>query len=155
MFEKLGRDARRTVKRGRELALARGSADVEVEHFLLALVEEPAGRAGAAIASLGLTSDAVSHAMDRELVGALAAAGVDATSRRSSSSPSESRAPRWGQSAKLTLKRALVETLRSGDRTIHDHHLLLAIVSAEAGRVPRLLDELGINADDVRAVLDD
>lgn len=154
MFEKFGRDARRTVKRARDLAHARGDADVEAEHLFLALVEEPAGRAAAVIADLRLTGAAVSKAMERELVGALAVAGVDASARAGSSSPISRREPRWGQSAKLALKRALAETVRRGDRTIQDHHLLLAIVDAEAGRIPRLLAELEIDAERVRAALD-
>ncbi len=154
MFEKFGRDARRTVKRARDLAQARGAADIEAEHLFLALVEEPAGRAAAVIADLGLTAAAVSTAMERELVGALAAAGVDASTRAGSLSPTSPRVPGWGQSAKLALKRAVGETVRSDDRAIHDHHLLLAVMAAEAGRTPRLLVELGIDAAQVRAALE-
>ena len=154
MFEKLGRDGRGTIVRAREQAKRAGSPTLEAEHILLALAEVPLGRAGAALTSLGLTEEVVRASIDRELVGALAAVGVR-ESRTPSAVPRARRGePRWGQSAKLAMKRSLEETVRRGERRIGNEHLLLALVGAEAGVVPRLLDELDLTPDQIRAALD-
>jgi ATP-dependent Clp protease ATP-binding subunit ClpA len=155
MFEQLDRNARGTILRAREHARRAVSPTIEAEHFLLALAEVPVGRAGVALAGLGLTEEAVRAAIDRELLGALAAVGVRGHGARSAPTPRPRRGgPRWGQSAKLAMKRSLDEAVRRGDRRIGNEHLLLALVGAEAGVVPRLLQELGATPDQFRAALD-
>jgi ATP-dependent Clp protease ATP-binding subunit ClpA len=154
MFEKFDRDARGTILRAREQAKRAGSPTLEAEHFLLALAEAPIGRAGAALTGLGVTEEAVRGAMDRELVGALASVGVREASSLSAATPRPRRGvPRWGQSAKLAIQRALEEAVSRGDRRIGNEHVLLALVGAEAGVVPRLLNELDLTPDQIRAAL--
>ena len=116
-------------------------------------MEESSGHAAHAITTLGITAEAVTDALDRELVGTLAAVGVESSGRTRFARSGDRRVPRWGQSAKLALKRALEEAVRLGDRAIHGEHLLVAIAGAEAGRIPRLLVELGIDEAQVRAAL--
>src|SRR2546430_7349719 len=152
MLERFGRDARATVRRAQSRARAEGAISLEAQHLLLALTEVPSGRAGRVIVSLGLTQETVRQALDREMARALAAAGVHETPPVRRIPPTLGRGfPRWGQSAKLALKRTLEEALRRGDRTMGNEHLLLAIVSAEAGVIPRVLEEIQITPAQVRA----
>jgi ATP-dependent Clp protease ATP-binding subunit ClpA len=154
MFEQLDRDARGAILRAREQAKRAGSPTLEAEHLLLALAEVPIGRAGTALTGLGLTEEVVRAAIDRELVGALTAVGVRESGVLSVATPRPGRGvPRWGQSAKLAIKRSLEEAVRRGDRRIGNEHLLLALVGAEAGVVPRLLEELDVSPGQIRAAL--
>src|SRR3989442_12011181 len=112
MPEKLGRDARGTVRRAQVQARAAGAHSIEAHHLLIALTEAPMGRAGHALAGLGVTEAAVREALDREMAGALAAAGVHESLPARRVPPLRGRSsPRWGQSAKLALKRTLEEAV--------------------------------------------
>ena len=57
--------------------------------------------------------------------------------------------PRWGASAKQGLERALVEAKRRGDREIGPEHILLGLLRAEHGAVPRILAAEGIDRDEL------
>jgi ATP-dependent Clp protease ATP-binding subunit ClpA len=154
MVERLGRDARDTLRRARAQAQAHGDATVEAQHMLLVLTEAP-GRAGRVLVTLGLTEQSVREALDREVAGALAAVGVHDSQPAGRMLPTRGRrVPRWGQSAKLALKRTLHEARRRGERRLGNEHLLLAVVSAEAGVIPRVLDELQISPAQVREALE-
>src|SRR2546425_1717992 len=132
MFERLGHDARSTVHQAQLQAREEGAGTIEAPHLLLALTEAP-GRAGRVLANLGMTGETVRAALDREFADALAAVGVHESlpARRKLSTPRRG-FPRWGQSAKLAIKRALGEAIRRGDGKLGNEHLLLAVVSAEA-----------------------
>ena len=56
---------------------------------------------------------------------------------------------RWGASAKRGLERALEEAKRRGDRRIGPEHILLGLLRAEHGTVPRLLAAEGIDRDEL------
>jgi ATP-dependent Clp protease ATP-binding subunit ClpA len=155
MLERLSRDARGTVRRAQLRARVEGAATVEAQDLLLALAETPSGPAGRALVSLGMTEKSLNEGLDREFASALAAVGVHGSLPLRLRPPLSGRAPtpRWGQSAKLALKRTLHEATRRRDRTLTSEHLLLGIVSLQAGVVPRLLEELQITPAQLRAAL--
>ena len=61
--------------------------------------------------------------------------------------------PKWVQSAKLALVRALQVTVDRGHKRIDDRHLLIALSLAEAGVMPRVLHTLGVTASDIDIAL--
>ena len=152
MFERFTGEARATVRRAAELAENEGAATVEVEHLLTALVDPPVDLVGRRLTALGITSDRLRDARDREFRSALALAGVSTT--RSAPPPARrvlrGRTTKFAPSAKLALERTLEIVLQSGGWRITNGCLLEAIIISEVGVVPRLLRELGTTADDVR-----
>jgi ATP-dependent Clp protease ATP-binding subunit ClpA len=145
MAMRFGRDARRVAQRSRDVARERGSRTVEAEHLMLALTEQRAGVAPACLTDAGLDREGILHALDKEAARSLAAAGVtrdafDLPPPRPSPST-----PRWGASAKLALERTAKAALARGDRDIEGQHVLLGILAAERGTVPRALAAAGVD----------
>jgi ATP-dependent Clp protease ATP-binding subunit ClpA len=147
-FERFTKEARAVV-----LAAASGEATstgadtIEAEHMLLALSTHPA------LMHLGLDHDRVADALAREEERSLAAVGVAAADHPSTSAPAGRRRPKLATSSKLALQRGLLTARRRGDRQIEAHHLLLGVLAAEHGRVPRALEIAGIDRAELRARL--
>ena len=57
------------------------------------------------------------------------------------------RTPTWGTSAKLAFKRAHAALKFHGGRELKPTHLLLGVLAAEAGTVPRALKAAGVNVE--------
>lgn len=153
MRERLGRTARAAVIGGQRLAADAGDESVEAQHLLLALTVAAGARTSAALAALDVTERGVREALERELVGALAAVGVTMPAHRRAVPREGGRSPRLGQSAKLALERTRVVAAERGARTIEDHHLLIAITRAQAGVLPRLLAQLDRSPAQIEAAL--
>ncbi len=155
MFERFSKDTRNAVRRSAELAESEGTAMVEVEHLLTALVDPATEDVGRALVSVGVTSNAISEARERELQSALALAGVRTTRSVSSAWRRVRRGPstRFAPSAKLALERSLDIATNAGDRRITNKVLALAIIDARVGIVPRLLSELGTNPEQLRQTI--
>jgi ATP-dependent Clp protease ATP-binding subunit ClpA len=155
MFERFGAGPKQVVARAVLRTKADGATTLEASDLLLALVEGPSGRAGEVLAELGVDADAVRAGLQRELQGALAAVGVhDAVPpRRVSAGWRRGPFPRWGESAKLALRRALKEAGTRKERPLRNEHVLLGLVSAEGGVVPRLLAELGVSPSRIREAI--
>ena len=153
MLNRFDRDARGVAQRSRDAARERGSRTVEAEHVLLALAETSGGVARECLAPAGLDSEGILAALDEEEARSLAAAGVaraefELPPRRPSPST-----PRWGTSAKLALQRTLQAAVARGDRAIGAGHMLLGVLAAERGTVPRALAIAGVDrAELVRRV---
>jgi D-alanyl-D-alanine carboxypeptidase len=131
------------LRRAREEAMATGSASVEAQHVLLAIAAHKGTEAQRILATAGLDHAAVLEALDREFEESLAGAGV---SLGSFGLPPASRrhegAPRWGSSFKLVVQRAP----RSGPgERLDATRLLLGILRAQVGIVPRALSLAGID----------
>jgi ATP-dependent Clp protease ATP-binding subunit ClpA len=156
MFERFTRSARATVQRARDVAATEGSATVEAQHLLLALTQQADDPTSRALDTLGMSEQAVRGALEEEFTDALQAVGVAATAPlRGPSRPGRAgrSTPRWGQSAKLVLVRALQVAVDRGHKRIEDRHLLIALSLAEAGVMPRVLRTLGIAATDIDIAL--
>ena len=146
-FERLTKDARALIAAApREQESVGGDGTVGAEHLLLALTADPALR------DLGLDHDELVAALVREEEESLASVGLSADAwpppalRRLSS-------PRLATSMKLALERALTTAVRRGERRITTRHLLLGVLAAEHGRVPRALALAEIDVPALRASL--
>jgi D-alanyl-D-alanine carboxypeptidase len=142
--------ARAIVRQAEKEAAEAGSPQIGAEHLLLAMTGEYGIEARDVLASAGLDRDAIRAALDREFRQSLAAAGVTlppgglpAVSR------DPSRRARMAASGKLVLERALKAAAGRGQ--IQPGHLLLGVLAAQAGTVPRALALAGVNQGDLAA----
>lgn len=146
-FQHFAGDARSAVAAAvQEEAEMEGRGLVQAEHLLLALASHPDLR------HLGLDRDALATALAREEEESFAAVGVAAYDLPTSSATGSGSA-RLATSSKLAVARALKITAKRGQRRITAANLLLGILSAEKGRVPRALRLAGIDIGDLRARL--
>jgi D-alanyl-D-alanine carboxypeptidase len=129
-----------------EQAPALGSPTVEAEHLLLALAADRAGPAGRLLAEVGLDPDGLRAALDHETERSLAAVGVRLADFALPDPPrAPRRPPKLATSAKTALERAVRVAAAHGDRHVAGAHLLLGVVRAELGTVPRALDAAGVD----------
>ncbi len=142
--------ARAIVRQAEKEAEETGSPQIGAEHLLLAMTGECGAEARDVLASAGLNRDAIRAALDREFRQSLAAAGVTLPP---GGLPAASRDPnrraRMAASGKLVLERAL--KVAAGRGQIQPGHLLLGVLAAEAGTVPRALVLAGVNQGDLAA----
>ena len=125
-----------------EIARELGSSTVEAEHLLLAAAGAE-GPAAQALRDEGLDFDGIASALVREMQRSLAAVGVSADPLHFA--PDVTR-PRFATSAKLALERALkTAILQRREKQITVRHLILGILEAERGTVPRALECAGVD----------
>jgi hypothetical protein len=111
------------------------SPTVEAQHLLLAVLGDNAVE--------GLGQDAFRVALEREFERSLGAAGVSAAAFDvAPATPDPDRSPNLGASVQLALERGLKAAGRSTPRPVH---LLVGILSAEVGTVPRALELAGVD----------
>jgi ATP-dependent Clp protease ATP-binding subunit ClpA len=145
IVKKLVADSRNVVERARKLASELDSPTLEAEHLLLAVAHQPATAAHRILAEAGLDYDQVRDALELEFEGSLAAVGVALGDFDLTSTAGKARVPRWGTSAKLALERSAKIAGARRDRHITPSHILLGILKAPTGPVPRALDGAGID----------
>jgi ATP-dependent Clp protease ATP-binding subunit ClpA len=147
MFERFVADARRVAVEANSIAAGLGSPSVEAEHLLVSLAagNDPAGHA---LREVGLDPDEVREAIRRDFERVLGRVGIDAAGMDLSANCRRT-TPRWGASAKQGLERALEEAKRRGERRIRSEHILLGLLRAEHGAVPRILEGEGIDRDEL------
>jgi D-alanyl-D-alanine carboxypeptidase len=135
--------------RAREEAKAAGSPSVEAEHALLALAAHHGTEAQRILAARGLGHDGLLAALDREFEESLAGAGVSLSAfGLPSAAPRQDRVPRWGTSFKLAVHRAP----RGGPGgRLDSTRLLLGILRARVGTVPRALSLAGVDRAELAA----
>jgi ATP-dependent Clp protease ATP-binding subunit ClpA len=133
--------------RGADEARADGSATIEAHHLLLAIAAEPEPATQAILTSAGLDHAAIRAALDREFEDGLRAAGVTraADLPRPGGAPGD---PSAGSSYRLAMERG-VAAARGGE--LRPAHLLLGVLEARVGTVPRALALAGADQDDLRA----
>jgi len=147
MFERFVGDARRVALQANSVAAGLGSPSVEAEHLLVSIAASP-HRAGDALRDVGLDAAELHDAIQRDFERVLGRVGIDASGVDMSANCRRTK-PRWGASAKQGLQRALEEAKRRGDRRIDCEHILLGLLRAEHGTVPRLLAAEGIDRDEL------
>jgi ATP-dependent Clp protease ATP-binding subunit ClpA len=140
MFERFTREARAVVKCADGEARGQGSPTIEAEHLLLALA--------AADAVPGLDHGAVVAALEAERTRSLMAVGIAAGDFDLPPAPVVN--PRIAQSTKLALERSLRAAVARSDRSIKAGHILLGVLAAEAGTVPRALEAAGVDRAELR-----
>ena len=141
-FERFTSDARAAVVAAREEARTSGQHTVESEHLLLALAARP---------EFGLDRDRLVGALAHEEEQSLAAVGVAAGELEPPTRSRARREPQFATSSKLALRRAVAAAAKDGDRRLTAGHVLLGVIAAEHGRVPRALRIAEIDVDDLRA----
>jgi ATP-dependent Clp protease ATP-binding subunit ClpA len=145
MFERFARDAKLVVKEAESEARALGSATIEAEHLLLALIKlDAATAAGHALATAGLDRNRLEQALASERERSLMAVGISIHDF-DLPTPRPASRPRWAAGAKSALEHSLRIALARGDKRIEPGHILLALLRAEAGTVPRALNEAGVD----------
>jgi D-alanyl-D-alanine carboxypeptidase len=119
-----------------------GSTTVEAQHLLLAIAADAGTPAAVALESVGLDRAAIRAALDREFADSLGAVGVSASAFDvPPATPDPKRQARLGASVQLALDRA-VKAARGAE--LQPAHLLVGIVQADVGTVPRALAIAGI-----------
>jgi D-alanyl-D-alanine carboxypeptidase len=149
MFERFTRDARAVVTQAETEARELGSPTIEAEHLLLAMTHvNRATAAGEALAAAGLDHDRVTEALDAERERSLLAVGISIGDfdlpRRATATK-----PRLAASTKSALEHSLRIALVRADKRIEAGHILLALLRAEAGTVPRALAEAGVDKQEL------
>lgn len=125
-----------------------GSATVEAHHLLLAIATDREPTTDDLLASAGLDRAGVREALDREFEHSLSAAGVTLAGGglpRASGVPADS--PKLGTSGRLAIERAFASVSRKRD--LRPAHLLLGIVQAPVGTVPRALALGGVDRSEL------
>lgn len=149
IFTKFPAESKRIVEGARDIAAEEAAPTLEAEHLLLALARaEPQG-AYDVLDDVGLSYDGIREALAGEVEGSLEMVGVDVGELDVRATAEGSRAPRWGQSAKLALERSLKAADARSDRRITPAHILLGILAATRGMVPRALARAGIDRADL------
>ncbi|MFI6478717.1 Clp protease N-terminal domain-containing protein [Nonomuraea sp. NPDC050663] len=122
-------------------ARAESAPTIEAQHLLLAMTALPGGAAAEVLAGFELDHDRLREALDREFELSLAAAGI-ALGGLHVPRPAAPRRPALGATARTALHRGF--SARAGRRGT-PVHVLLGIVRAETGVVPRALRLAGID----------
>ncbi|WP_067536251.1 Clp protease N-terminal domain-containing protein [Nocardia crassostreae] len=132
-----------------------GSAAIEAQHLLLGIAAQVGTKPQGILAAAGLDHAGIQAALEREFEQSLAVAGValgaaelpEPVARRG-------RASSLGATGKLVFERMMTSNAKSDMRQAH---VLLAILRAEVGTVPRALAAAGVDRneliDRVRATL--
>ena len=141
MFERFTKAARATVTDAAEIARELGATSIDAEHVLLAVTRSgtPAARV---LHEAGLDENALRAALVAETTHSLAAVGVTVDALHFSPFV---KAPKFGNSAKLVLERALKIALARRDKHIGAEHLALAALQPTVGTVPRALAYAGVD----------
>lgn len=121
-----------------------GSSTVEAHHVLLAIAGSGEPSTGRLLSSVGLDQGTIREALGLEFEHSLAAAGVS-LGRADVPRPNLTRepSPPLGSSVKLALERGLGATGRKRD--LRPAHLLIGILRAPVGTVPRALALAGVD----------
>ena len=138
MVTRFTREAGLIVKSAQHEARARRSPLIEAEHLLLALAAGSRTDASRVLTSAGLSHAAIESAVSQEFAASLSAAGVTIDAETlPPSTPEPRRRLRLGASSKAAMVRAV--RAAEGERQIRPAHLLLGILGAQVGTVPRAL----------------
>lgn len=130
-------------------ARSSGASTIEAEHILLALAGQGKSDVAKALAEVGLGPEEVRTALAREFESSLVGVGASSTGLDLPDVPPRPRSPRWGASAKRALERAVKIAEARGERRVLPAHLLLGVLAAEVGTVPRALAVAGVSTSDL------
>ncbi|MFE9007203.1 Clp protease N-terminal domain-containing protein [Streptomyces sp. NPDC007875] len=119
-----------------------GAATIDAHHLLLSLAADQGSTAQRVLASAGLDHAAVREALDREFEHSLSLIGVSLATYDLPRPSHTSRQPKLGASARLALERSFASARK---KDLGSAHLLLGILQAHIGTVPRALALAGID----------
>ena len=146
MARRFAADARTTVRRAEAEARSEGGRSIGAEHLLLALSAQQGTRAANVLAAASLDHEAISNALEHEFRRNLQAAGVaietsEPLHRRRSCAPVADGPV--GEACLAARAVACSQTRRQTAR--RTTHLLLGVLSAERGTVPRALEAADVD----------
>lgn len=124
-----------------------GSKTVEAQHVLLAIAGEGEATTREILESANLDLQTVRDALDREFEHSLSAVGVSSRTYDLPASSKGTAHPKMGASARLVIERAFSSVPRKKD--LRPAHLLLGLLRAEVGTVPRALALAGADRADL------
>lgn len=124
-----------------------GSATIEAQHLLLAIAAQREGRTHEILAAAGIDHRAIRDALDRELEHSLSMVGLARAASALPPPTAGTSPPKMSASAKLAVERAVATVAR---KDLRPAHLLLGVLEAEVGTVPRALAIAGIDRVDLR-----
>ena len=153
MFERFTRDAELVVLGALGATQRLGAEQVEPEHLLLALAEgrTPAARA---IAEAGLDDDAITAAIEADLVAMLEVVGVPASVVDAIPAAPRVDRPDFGVHARRALEQAMREAIRRDERRLGPEHVLLGVLHAPSPTVARVLARLDVEPARLAALVD-
>jgi ATP-dependent Clp protease ATP-binding subunit ClpA len=144
MVTRFTQHARAIVKAAEVEARASGSPTLEAEHLMLAICALEGTAAQRVLASAGLDKQAIKLALEREVHQSLSAAGMTIDpGQLPHPTINSSRHVRLAASAKIALERAVKAS--AGARQIQPCHLLIGVLGAQVGTVPRMLALAGVD----------
>lgn len=149
MFHRFVKQAREIATQAEDVARGLASPTIEAEHILLALAERPGTTVQPILADAGLDPEGLREALERENERSLAAVGVSPDAFDLPLATHQARTPRWGRSAKLALERSLKVATARDDRRIEPGHILLGVLQAPLGTVPRTLEGAEIDGAEI------
>ncbi|MFI6733980.1 Clp protease N-terminal domain-containing protein [Nonomuraea sp. NPDC050451] len=121
-----------------------GSAAIEAHHLLLGIAAQEGTAAHEILTSAGLDRQAIRDALDREFEHSLGTAGVSLASfGLPAATPDPDRRVSLGASGRLCLERGFAHAKRKKD--LRPGHLVLGILEAEVGTVPRAFALAGVD----------
>jgi D-alanyl-D-alanine carboxypeptidase len=139
-----GSYTRAIVELGKDEARKDRSVAVEAQHLLLAIAAGPDSAPRRVLFAAGLDYQRVREALGREFEHSLNAAGVSASAfRLPEPGSAPGRPSQLGASAKLAIQRGFTSGGRR--KVLQPDHLLLGILQAEIGTVPRALALAGVD----------
>jgi D-alanyl-D-alanine carboxypeptidase len=125
------------------------SPTFEAQHLLLAVASEQEPTIEQLLAPAGLDYEAIRAMLDREFEESLRVVGVTVVASDLPRSSSSLKDPKPGTSARLAMERGFSSVAHKKD--LRPAHLLLGILRASTGTVPRALAIAGINQADLEA----
>ena len=143
-------NTRDALKQARELASELNSRTVEAEHLLVVLAD-PCVDTGKVLHEAGLDRGRLEDALREENRLSLAVAGVEPLTAEQASASRHTRTPQWGASAKAAMVRGHHIAKESGRVRETTTDLLLGVLQAELGTVPRALAIAGIDPTELIA----
>jgi D-alanyl-D-alanine carboxypeptidase len=145
MFGTFAAESRKVVASACRIATELESSTVEAEHLLLAVARQPASSAHRVLVEAGLGYDELRQALQAEYEASLAVVGVSVSDFDVTSTARRRDKTKWGTSAKLALERCAKIVAARRDRRVLVGHIVLGVLRAPAGTVPRALDQAGVD----------
>ncbi|MHB1414376.1 MAG: ATP-dependent Clp protease ATP-binding subunit [Chloroflexota bacterium] len=143
--ERFTEKAQEALARAQEIMLRMQHTQMDTEHMLLALVEQPEGVVSQILQRLGVDGETIRSRLEQALTSA----------PRNYWSPSGQVQVFITYRLKKVLDTAEAEAQRMGDDYISTEHLLLGVVSERDGTAARTLQEFGIDKEKVNRAIEE
>lgn len=146
---------RGVVTRAIDEAATRHATNVEAEHLLLAVAADPELPASRVLADIDWDHDGIAAALEAERSASLGSAGIAPIAPDIMAATARQSRPGWGASARAAIKRAGLGPGRTGGRRTDtgDAAVVLGVLEAQVGTVPRMLTYANIDGEALRTRL--